>query len=626
MAGPKEYQVSTLGTDVRKADTKALITNATESFPEDIFEGQYWTGANTGTPAGVNVAIVEPTYKPATLVALANQNNALLQCVEAMEVNIDGTGHSIELVDEEGKDDEAEKEMLEDFFREPYPGKTMIEIRRAIRRDLEFTGNGYMEVIRSADDQIIMLNNLSASEIRLVRLDDPITVPREMVRSGKPLQVRVRVRERRFVQNVNGKRIYFKEYGALRDIDRDTGVWAKEGTRLPIEKRGSEILHFTGNMEARTPYGSPRWINQLPSVLGSRKAEEYNLDFFDGGGVPPIMILIEGGALPDNMRDTLNNHLSARANRHRAVVVEAVSTSGSLETTGTVRMKVERFGDRTNDAMFQKYDESTGEHVRIAFRLPPLFIGKAADYSYASAYASYMVAEAQVFLPEREEFDAKLNNTVVKGLGAEKYKFHSLPLTLVDAATQLQAIELVASNKFVGGEDIVKKLNDVTGLELSYEEPEEPDPPVAPVIDPNNPDAQDQATGAGNLPPGQNPPPTVNRTAPGANPQPPGAKGAGNVGTAQNAPAPTKKAEVSSDLIALASDWAAILGLEGDDAQRLYSETDKRRIYKEVTEMEDPEELRLFNQLLAAQSITASGVDVVGLGELAGCACGLHAE
>jgi capsid portal protein len=51
-------------------------------------------------------------------------------------------------------------------------------------------------------------------------------------------------------------------------------------------------------------------------------------------------------------------------------------------------------------------------------RLPPLFLGYAADYNFATAQTSYMVAEARVFEPERTEFDDLMNKTIIKELGS----------------------------------------------------------------------------------------------------------------------------------------------------------------------------------------------------------------
>lgn len=468
----KEGRVTRMAGDVRKADTKALITNGTDSFPEDSFIGSYWTGGNTSA-----VAILEPFFKPATLKAVVSQNNSLLQCVEAMEVNVDGTGHSIELV-EGATESETEKKTLEDFFREPYPNKSMTEIRRAIRRDLESTGMGYMEVIRNAAGDVVMLNDIMCDDVRLIRLDDPVLVDRVVTRGGSEITVSVRTRERRYVQLINGKKTYFKEFGASRDLNRDTGEWSK-GT-LPLEKRASEIICFTGNKEAKTPYGSPRWINQLPSALGSRKAEEMNLDFFDGGGIPPVLVLVEGGTLGPTVTEDLKSHLSGKGNKSRAAVVEATSTAGTLDSSGSVKVRVERFGaERQQDAMFQNYDKNCEEHIRCSFRLPPMFIGKAQDYNFATAYTAYMVAEAQVFYPERDEFDSKINATVVRALGIKNYVFRSLPLTLVDVQNQLKALELAVTAKAVSGKELITKLNEVTGLSMEFEQQPET-PPAGP--------------------------------------------------------------------------------------------------------------------------------------------------
>jgi len=571
-----------LGGDVRKADTKAMITNGSDAFPADSFEGVYWSGGSVGS----NVGIIEPVFKPGSLHAIAVQNNTLSQCIEAMEVNIDGTGHSIELV-KEGEaesDEDAEKVALQDFFREPFPGKSMIEIRRAMRRDLEASGNGYFEVIRDAQDNVVLTNFLDCQDVRMVRFDDAVPVAKEVVRAGKVVSVTIRTRERRFVQAINGKKVYFKEFGASRDLDRDTGAWVAEGQRLPVERRASEIIHFAGNKEPKTPYGTPRWINQMPSVLGSRKAEEHNLEFFDGGGIPPVLVIVEGGTLGEKLRADLKKHLSGVGGRSRAAIVEAISTSGTIDSAGSVRVRVERFGaERQQDSMFQKYDAETSEHVRIAFRLPPMFLGKAQDYNFATAYTAYMVAEAQVFYPERDEFDSKINNTIVKALGIKKYKFRSLPLTLTDIANQLKAIELVTTAKVISGEEIVSKLNEITGLSMEYTEP--PAPPPAPAA---------PATG------------TPAEPAVPANGIP--------VDT------PTKKSEPGDYKIpALVAEWVESIGLHGDSVASRYSETAKDRIHKAVFEL-TPDETKEFNRILAAISFSSAGTDMEGLSELCECA------
>lgn len=467
----------------RKADTDALVTNGVVTSQEDSFVGMY---CHSGGDAS-SIAILEPPYKPATLYAIMGQNNTLPQCVEAMEVNIDGTGHTIAL-NSGGKENETEKAFIEEFFKEPYPGVSMVAIRRACRRDLEATGNGYLQVIRNAADKILMLSHIDCIGIRLIRLDDPVPAEKEIIRDAKPLKVTVRTRERRFVQLINGKKVYFKEFQASRDLDRETGEWAIEGKRLPMNKRASELIHFVGNKAPNTPYGEPRWISQLPSALGSRKAEEFNLDYFDSGGLPPVMVFIQGGTLGKDGRAELEAHLSGKkGSNHRAAVVEAVSTSGSLDSSGSVQVRVERFGgDRLSDAMFQSYDKACEEHIRIAFRLPPLFIGRAEDYSFASAYTSYMIAEEQVFSPERVEFDTVMDK-IIKELGATQYHFRSSPVTLADVTNQLKALGMVTEAGTVEPESIVRALGEVTGLDLDFKKPEAAPPLSSPTLTPSAP-------------------------------------------------------------------------------------------------------------------------------------------
>lgn len=597
-ASGTEMSVTTLGGHAVKADTAALITNGTDSFPEDTFNGSYWTGGKDGTG---QVAILKPNYAPGTLKAMTVQNNILSQCVEAMEVNIDGTGHSIDLRHDEdresGLEDAAEKRMLQDFFDEPYPGKSMIEIRRAIRVDREATGNGYMEVIRNAKDEVMMLNHLDCDTTRLVAYDDPVVVARTLIRGGREVSVQVRARERRFVQEINGKKVFFKEFGASRDLDRTTGKWAKKGTRLPVQSRASEVIHFHGKKEPKTSYGSPRWINQLPSALGSRKAEEFNLEYFDGGGIPPLLLLVMGGYLGDTTKEALTAHFSAKGNKHRAAIVEAVSSSGSLDSSGSVQLRVERFGsERQSDAMFMNYDKACEEHVRIAFRLPPLFLGKAADYNFATAYTAYMVAEAQVFYPERDEFDAKINNTVVKALGATKYIFRSLPLTLTDVNNQLKALGIVI-DKYVSGEEVVTKLNEITGLSMKFDkqEPQQPAEPAAPTPSSGEP----------------------KQPAPARSGEDPTTVESGQVDAGSKLAA---KAEGDAVLIKLADDWISLLGLDGEATS--LSEEEAASVKKSVESL-SPADASALNQLVATRTLSLTGVDLHGLGELCGCAAAI---
>jgi PBSX family phage portal protein len=443
-----------------KADTKMVVNDVL--VQEDDFQSFYWNDKNKGN------MVLEPPYNPYTLQSLLTKNNILAQVVSTMEVNIDGTGFTIEPLSPDKAGNEDEKVRLENFFNEPFPEISFLSIRRQLRYDLESIGNAYLEILRNISGEIVFVRYLDGTSMRLCRLDEAIQVEKEITRGTEKVKATIWVRERRYAQKMGTKLIFFKEFGASRKLNRDTGDWVKEGVAIDANTLSSEVIHFTCEKDVKTPYGIPRWINQLPSVMGSRKAEEFNLQFFDAGGIPPAAIFVQGGALALDVTEQLKGFFSgANGNKHRVAVVEVQSTSGSLDSAGSVQVKVERFGDsRANDAMFQVYDKNCEEHIRIGFRLPPLFVGRAQDYNFATAVTAYMVAEAQVFAPERLEFDEVINTKIVRALGIQDWKYTSKPLTLKNVEIQLQAIEMLKDK--VESEEMVTTVNDISGLNLKY--------------------------------------------------------------------------------------------------------------------------------------------------------------
>ena len=440
--------------------------------------------------------VLEPTYHPVTLSALTHQNNTLLQAISAMEVNIDGTGFEIQRLDgtEMSDEDEEKAKDISDFFKEPFPGESFITMRRKLRRDLESTGNGFLEVIRDNSGKIVFLRHIEAKMMRLLRLDQPTAEKKTIRRGGKEISVSVLERRRRFVQVVGKNKVkYFKEYGVKQVLDCTSGKWegspnaGSMGTitgdpqapddriftgneKVPVKNRATEILFFTVVPDVLTPYGVPRWINKLPSVLGSRKAEEFNLEFFDHGGLPPAMILIQGGSLSTDARSELNKYLAGKAQmKQRGVIAEIFAASGDLGSAGNVKVSVERFGDeRQKDSMFQNYDERSLEHVRIAFRLPPMFLGLSEAYNFATAYTAYMIAEAQVFAPERKEFDEVINLTLMKEMGEDTYIYRSKGLNVVDVEQKLKGLEL--SKEFMAPSSFIKSMNETIRTDFTPRE------------------------------------------------------------------------------------------------------------------------------------------------------------
>jgi PBSX family phage portal protein len=475
---------------VIKIDNKGNIETLGKQ-PEDQF-----INPMLGEIAG-KTNVINPPYNLTELHRLQQLNNTLMQCITAMEINIHASGYTIVPKDPEKDLNKKQAESAKNFFDEVFPRKSYQTVRRAMARDLEATGNGYLEVIRNAAGKIIFLNHIDAKSIRLIKLENASTVQRVAVmRDGAKIQVPMTMRERRFVQVVGSQRVYFREFGASRQINKFKGFWegevgtAGENKPIPLDAQGTELIHFKITCDTDTPYGVPRWINQVPSVLGSRKAEEFNLNFFDSGGLPPAIIFIEGGGMTSNIRDQLNRYLKGKgSDSNQMAIVELFSTAGTLDKAGKVKVNVERFGPQ-DDSMFENYDVRSEERVRGAFRLPPIFAGKGDKANFATAFASYVTAETQVFLPERNEHDEIINLLILPALGLDEVEYKSNPISIKESKIELEGIKIARDGGALSIQGVIDAVNKATNLDLQAIKEGEPVATTSPRNG-ENPDESD---------------------------------------------------------------------------------------------------------------------------------------
>ena len=422
--------------------------------------------------SSTSARVLTPPILPERLDEIVVQSSAVEPCVSAMEVNVSGTGHDIvhaEIAESDLTDaQKQERDVIAGFLSEVDRGTSLTSLRRALRRDLHSTGNSYMAVERTLSGDIAFLRRLPAKSVRLVEMDEPVDVT--VVSGGR--EFRTRRSERRFVQKVGSKFIYYKEFGASRDLNRKTGKWASTGTSLPSEDRAVEVVHSRDIENANSAYGVPRWITQLPSVLGSRSAEEQNLGYFQAGGVPPAMIFISGGMAGEDLEDAMRKFLSRGSSDKYRVGVFEVPGSGSIEGERPASIQVERFGQAASaDGAFEVYMEKSEARVRRAFRLPKLFVGETDSVNFASATASIQIAEEQVFAPERLAEDDLLNATIMRGIDSEKqWLIKSRGVTAKSSDVQLRALDMLSRTPGTDLNQVIEEAARIGALNVSHGE------------------------------------------------------------------------------------------------------------------------------------------------------------
>jgi PBSX family phage portal protein len=343
------------------------------------------------------------------------------------------------------------------------------EFREKVRKDLETTGNAYWEVIRDAKGKIQQFVHLPSYQMRLTKLDDnPIKIERPILRLQEDGSVEVdKVPEwrrfRRYVQarsaagrsgfqSVGAPKAWFKSFGDPRNVNCETGEVEAKNKPVPEGKRATEVVHLA-LYSPRTPYGLPRFIGNLLSIYGDRAAEEINYTTFRNNNIPSMMILVSGGQLTEGtvkrLESFVESQIQGSDNYSKFVIVEAEETAEEGEEAGQIKLAVERMTkDQHADALFQNYSKNNQDKIRRAFRLPPILVGRADDYTRTTADTSRRVGDEQVFQPERDKFDALINRIIYPDMGIRYHKFKTNTPNTTD---NLSVVQILSGSEKTGG-------------------------------------------------------------------------------------------------------------------------------------------------------------------------------
>jgi PBSX family phage portal protein len=327
---------------------------------------------------------------------------------------------------------------LKAFFSYVCPTFSFIELRRRTRQDYEVLGNAFWEIVRNALGEVSRIYYANPMNMRLLKEDEePIVVEEKAkVTDITWRSYKVRKHFRRYVKLApRGKTVYFKQFGDPRVVSQKSGKYYESIEDLEAKEPGvapaTEIAHFA-IFTPDTPYGVPRWISNLPGVMGSRELDEVNLNYFKNNVVPPLALLVSGGRLgkgvATKIEEFIEEHLKGKKSVHRILVLEAESQKGAGDVgprTVPKVMFVPLRDAQLQDALFQNYDVRNEEKVARAFRLPRILRGDDKQMNRATAYAALKFAEEQVFEPEREHFDSFINRELFPELDITFWIFRS---------------------------------------------------------------------------------------------------------------------------------------------------------------------------------------------------------
>jgi PBSX family phage portal protein len=427
-------------------------------------------------------SLLNPPYDPDRLYTIVESSGILPQCVDAMVQNVDGFGYELQYVgepdDEESDGVLTERKNIGSFFDRVNEKESFRTLRISLRRDIEVTGNGYMEVIRFMNGGIATMYHMDARLVRLQAKQDKMVKYRvKMWRNGKLRPIPVLRRFRRYAMMVSpgsSKKLrWFKEFGDPRKMCAASGKYEDDLEKgEAIKEEASEVLHFK---IGHGSYGVPRWSGQVLNALGMNSADYVNWDLFENQVVPPLVVMVSGGTLTtESIRDIKRILIRKRGveNFNKVLILEAQSEGNVTDKSATKIEMKELSVARKEDAMFVQYTDKGEHRVRSAFRLPPLYAGRADTYSKSTADSSKMIAEEQVFVPERMTFDEIVNITIMPEIGASNWSYMSKGPRLITGMEVIEGFKEFSKAGVITINEGIRLANRILNMDITkYDQP-----------------------------------------------------------------------------------------------------------------------------------------------------------
>lgn len=279
---------------------------------------------------------------------------------------------------------------------------TFTETLIKVYTDLEATGNGYLEVGRTATGSIGYIGHIPAKTMRVRRLRDG------------------------FIQLLYGKAVFFRNFG---DTETENPISYTEFDRP------NEVIHLKKYTPMNNYYGIPDIIAAQTALAGNEFAGRYNLDYFENKAVPRYIITVKGAKLsPESERKLLEFfQVGLKGKNHRSLYIPLPADTPDSK----VEFKMEPVEAGTQEGSFEKYRKANRDEILLAHRVPINKIGVPEGVSLANARDADKTFKEQVCRPAQMKLEKKLNKIIAEKTDALLIKFNELTLTDEDTQSKI---------------------------------------------------------------------------------------------------------------------------------------------------------------------------------------------
>ena len=377
--------------------------------------------------------VVVPTYNLDYLAKVYEINSSHFAAVQSKISNVVGLGYDLlETPKVTAKFDEIPDEnitQIQNFRRKVSRSKqqlfdlidtlnnddSLLETLKRVYLDYEVTGNGYIEIGRTATGAIGYVGHIPSTTMRIRRKRDG------------------------FVQIVNYRTMFFRNFG-----DKETP------DQIGDDPTPNEVIHLKKYTPTSFYYGIPDVIPATNAIAGDQFASKFNIDYFENKAVPRYIITVKGAKLnADSERKLLEFFQTGlKGSNHRTLYIPLPADEGNSK----VEFKMDPVEAGVQDSSFHQYRQDNKLEILMAHRVPLTKVSIMPGISLANARDADKTFREQVTRPIQEDIEYKVNKIIAEFTDMFELKFNEL--TLTDEDTQSKIDERYLRMKVITPNDV----------------------------------------------------------------------------------------------------------------------------------------------------------------------------
>lgn len=369
---------------------------------------------------------VEPPYNLRYLAKLYETSSIHAGAVDAKTDNIVGLGWYLgfteraeqlrinagKRAEESGSDDqrdalerrlERDRGRLKSYIGDLNGIDEFDEILTKCMKDLFTTGNAYLEVSRTADDQIAYLGHVPSVDVRIRKNRDG------------------------FIQHGDDEVIFFRNFGDKK-------------TRDPVGKdpRPNELIHFKTYTPSNNYYGVPDIVSAIEAVAGIEFASRYNIEYFENKAIPKHVIKVRGIDLDGPQLSKLTKFFEASTNNqsHRTVVIPLQGDPTTSDIT------FEAVEGSKQEGSFKEYTEMNTQMILSRHRVPKNRLGISEGQGLSSSRDADKIFKESVCQPVQRLVEKKIQKIVAEVTDLFEFKLEEYSLTDEETQTKIDEIDI----------------------------------------------------------------------------------------------------------------------------------------------------------------------------------------